>query len=304
MKGRQPAAPAAAPATPRSSPPRRSRVAPPPAALESPRNPFLQEVRRASLQGVATPEGLIAAEGPHLLSEALTGHWTLDRIIVTAAARSTFAQILERANAAIIECSDRAFEAVSTTAHSQGVLALLRPRKWTWSDLLGGPSPGAAPLVVLLDSLQDPGNAGALVRSAEAFRASGVVFLTGSVQAANGKLLRAAAGSLFRVPYLSQISREDALTNLAAAGCTVYGLASASPASATKCLSDAGLHQPSALVVGNEGAGLSPEIARAAQLLSIPTHAVDSLNAAVAGSIAMFEASRQRSRREVANGPV
>jgi len=248
---------------------------------------------------------LVAAEGPHLLSEALSSHWTLEAVLATAGAQSRFADLFQRCSAAVIECSERAFEAASSTEHSQGVLALLRPKAWTWPDLLRPASNRAAPLIVVLDSLQDPGNAGAIMRSAEAFEASGVVFLGGSVQPVNGKLLRAAAGSAFRVPYLSPVDREEALGNLTAAGCRLFGLAARSALdTASSDLFRADLRQSVALVVGNEGSGLSPLVAAKTYSLSIPTHGVESLNAAVACSIALFEASRQRFRREVVNGIV
>lgn len=276
--------------------------------LDSPRNPFIQEVRRASLQGIPTAEGLVAADGPHLFSEALQGHWKLERVLATERARSRFATLFQQCSATVTECSERAIEAASTTEHSQGVLALLRPKVWSWPDLLRPASNGAAPLIVVLDSLQDPGNAGAIMRSAEAFGASGVVFLGGSVQAVNGKLLRASAGSVFRVPYLSPVDREEALGKLAAAGCRLFGLAAragSNAAPAPSCdLFRADLCQSVALVVGNEGSGLSPLVAAKAQLLSIPTRGVESLNAAVACSIALFEASRQRARPEAPNGTV
>ena len=144
--------------------------------------------------------------------------------------------------------------------------------------------------MVVLDSLQDPGNAGAIIRSAEAFGASGVVLAKGSVQIANGKLVRATAGSLFRLPILSAVPVVTALAELAAAQFAIYGLA----AGAGPSVASADLRRPCALFVGNEGAGLSAPVLAAAQLLTIPTRGVESLNASIACSIALFEAGRQR----------
>lgn len=278
-----------------------------PSLLESPRNGLIQEIRRATARGTVTGEGLVAAEGPHLLDEALTGHWALEAVLATRAARIRFAELFGRCRATVIECSERALAAASDTQHPQGVIALLRPKVWTWPDLMTSNSKGVAPLVVLLDSLQDAGNAGNIIRSAEAFGATGVVLLEGSVQPANGKLMRASAGSLFRIPFLAQANRGEALERLIAAGCRIFGLAAArSGGSAPRAyeLLSAGLSGATALVVGNEGAGLSPEVAAKARLLSIPTQGVESLNAAVACSIVLFEASRQRARQEAAHGIV
>jgi TrmH family RNA methyltransferase len=288
-----------------------------PGAIESPRNPLIQEVRRAASSGAATSEGLVAAEGPHLLSESLSGKWTLDVVLATRAARTRFAALFARCKATVIECSERALEAASGTEHSQGVIAMLRPKVWTWPDLLATNPKSGAPLVVLLDSLQDAGNAGTIFRSAEAFGATGVVLFEGSVHPANGKLMRASAGSLFRLPFLAQVNRGDALGRLTAAGCRIFGLVPAStglrtgeqastPAAghAPYDLLNVALSNATALVIGNEGAGLSPEVSAKAHLLSIPTQGVESLNAAVACSIALFEARRQRTRQEPSHGLV
>jgi TrmH family RNA methyltransferase len=284
-----------------------------PDRVESPRNAFIQEVRRAASRGVATSEGLVVAEGPHLLGESLSSKWILELVLATQSARTRFAALFSRCQATVIECSERALEAAAGTEHSQGVIALLRPKIWTWPDLLANSMKGGAPLVVLLDSLQDAGNAGTIFRSGEAFGATGVVLLEGSVHPANGKLVRASAGSLFRVPFLAQVNRGEALDRLTAAGCRIYGLAPASAvlrtgeqagnrtlASQTHDLRNVALSNATALVIGNEGAGLSPEVSAKAHLLSIPTQGVESLNAAVACSIALFEASRQRAAGGIA----
>jgi TrmH family RNA methyltransferase len=126
-----------------------------------------------------------------------------------------------------------------------------------------------------------------MVRSAEAFGASGVALANGGVHLANGKFLRATAGSLFHLPYSERIAVEDLRS------VRIYALVS----QAARPIQDADLRGPCALVVGNEGAGVSHELLRMAEPVSIPTRRVESLNAAVACSIALFEAQRQRSAR-------
>ncbi len=149
-------------------------------------------------------------------------------------------------------------------------------------------------LVVILDGIQDPGNAGTIVRSAEAFGASGVVFLKGCSRVANGKLLRATAGSIFRVPFLEGVSVFQLATYLRASQLNLYALAASGEAS----LAHANLRAPCGLVVGSEGAGVSPELLSGAQTLRIPTSNVESLNAAIACSIALFEAQQQRTDQQ------
>ncbi len=149
---------------------------------------------------------------------------------------------------------------------------------------------GNRALIVALDGLQDPGNAGTIIRSAEAFGATGVVFLSGSVRASNSKLMRASAGSLFRIPFREYVEREELLKQAADAALPLYTLT----ASAGKSISNAALHQPCVLIAGNEGAGASDILLRRTEQISIPMRNVESLNAGVACSIALFEASRQR----------
>jgi TrmH family RNA methyltransferase len=223
-----------------------------------------------------------------LLEEALTGEWQIEQVFATAHARDRYSGLLSHLDAEIVEVSERAFASTAATDTTQEVLALLRPRKWAWQDLLG---PSA--LVVALDGVQDPGNAGTIVRSAEAFGATGVVFLKGCVRIANGKLLRAAAGSLFRVPFLEVIGVAEFVEQIRAHDMRLYALTM--DASAT--LDDADLQSACALVVGSEGLGITRELLTEARAVSIPTAKVESLNAATACSIALFEAHRRRNAR-------
>jgi RNA methyltransferase, TrmH family len=253
--------------------------------LTSTKNPVLQAIRRAAVAGRPTEDGLIVAEGPHLLEEALRGEWQIEQVFATERARARYSQLLLRVDAEIVEVSERAFASTAATETTQEVLALLRPHSWSWKDLLG---PRA--LVVALDGIQDPGNAGTIVRSAEAFGATGLVFLRGCVRVANGKLLRAAAGSLFRVPFLEAIAVEEFLEHARLDELPLYALMK----NASSTLDDADLQSTCAVVVGSEGSGMSPELLVAARAISIPTAKVESLNAATACSIALFEAHRRR----------
>ncbi len=254
--------------------------------LTSAKNPLLQRIRRAATSGRTTEDGLIIAEGPHLVEEALRSEWRIEQIFATPTARDRHADLLGRADAEIVEVSSRAFASMSGTESSQEVLALLRPKTWSWNDLAG-----RSALIAVLDALQDPGNAGAIVRSAEAFGATGVVFLKGSAHVANGKFLRATAGSIFRMPFLEDWQNPDLLTRTQAEGIKLYALSQ----SAGFDLAQTDLRQPCALIIGSEGRGLTPELAKRVHQISIRTAKVESLNAAVACSIALFEARRQRS---------
>lgn len=253
--------------------------------ITSPKNPLLQEVRRAAATGKPTSDGLVVAEGPHLAEEAVHGHWTVQQVLVAIGSHPRYEALLANMRAKVITVSDRAFAATSATEHPQGLITLLRPRKWGWSDLYAGRS-----LIVALDAVQDPGNAGTIVRSAEAFGGTGVVLLAGSVGVANGKFLRAAAGSAFRVPFLENVSADDFLHETRRRNICLYALA----ANAHQDVSQTDWTAPAALILGSEGAGVSDRIRRETTGVRIPVSGVESLNVSIAGSIALFEASRQR----------
>jgi len=253
--------------------------------LSSAKNPRLQAIRRAVTSGRATGEGHIAIEGPRLLREALHSSWRIEQVLVTANGHDRHSELVSQIDAETIEISARAFESLAGTENSQEIMALVTPRASAWADCLKGPG-----VSVILDSVQDPGNAGTIVRSAEAFGAAGLIFLEGSVRVANGKFLRATAGSIFRMPFLENRNRTDLLARLRTSDRKLYALM----AQARLSVSEADLRQSCAIVVGSEAHGVSPELRAWAEALRIPTAQVESLNAGVACSIALFEAARQR----------
>jgi TrmH family RNA methyltransferase len=258
--------------------------------LSSPKNRLIQSIRRAAREGSPTDSGLVVAEGPRLLQEVLrpNSNWKVKRILTTAEGSQRHAALLERASAEIIHVSARVFRSLSGTETTQEIIILLEAPRWSWQGIMSSPG-----VVVVLDGVQDPGNAGTLVRSAEAFGATGVIFLEGCVTLANGKFLRATAGSIFRVPFLEGMSRVELASQIARERFPFYALT----AGGGLPLTEADFSQPCLLAVGSEGQGISCELLANAQTVAIPTARVESLNAAVAGSIALFEAARQRPAR-------
>jgi TrmH family RNA methyltransferase len=254
--------------------------------ISSARNPLLQKIRQAVFNGRPTDDGLIVAEGPHLFEEAVRGSWPIVQAVTTPQGRIRYAELLKRAPVDPVEVSARAFESSADTQHSQQILALLQPRSWSWPDLVRA----SKPLIVALDGIQDPGNAGTIVRSAEAFGATGVAFLKGSAHVSNGKLLRASAGSMFRVPFLEQLDPSELIEHAQIQGLSLYALDAAAHLPVTA----ADLTLPLMLVIGNEGKGMSPSIRSNATCLNIPTSGVESVNAAVAASVALFAVQLQR----------
>ncbi|MGH6798413.1 MAG: TrmH family RNA methyltransferase, partial [Roseiarcus sp.] len=282
-------------------------------SLTSPRNPLLKNVRQAIARGALTEEGFAVAEGFHLLEEALLGACEVQVVLVAESLRSSLeTRMRDLAGPRVVAIPDALFREMSSTETAQGVMALVRPPAWTLDQLFaeertgrGGTLPshqkhdaaalGCAqvsqePLVVVLDGVQDPGNAGAVVRAAEAFGGSGVAFLKGSVNPHNPKCLRASAGSLFRVPCIHGVEASVLLDAVARRRLDLY----AAVAAGEKVLAGADLTRRCALIIGSEGRGVNPKLRSAAIDLRIPTSGVESLNAAVAAGILLYEARRQR----------
>jgi TrmH family RNA methyltransferase len=257
--------------------------------ISSPANPFLKDIRRAVARGAVTSEGCLVAESFHLLHEALRSRVPVRAILAAQSAAPAVKQCLggdfRQITLRIIE--DRVFQQLASTETSQGVIALVEAPQWKMDDLFAGLS-----LVVVLDGIQDPGNAGAITRSAEAFGATGVLFLRGSVSPFNPKTLRASAGSLFRLPYLFGIEPELARSEFKQRN---VRLLAASPR-AEQSLERVNLRIASALVIGSEAHGVSEALRSDSDVVRIPTRGVESLNAAAAAAVILYEAARQRSR--------
>jgi TrmH family RNA methyltransferase len=257
-----------------------------PEVLTSPANPLLKDVRRAVARGGLTGDGFMVAETFHLLEEALRSGLEIKAILAADSAHSAVRDRLHGHNdIRIAVVADSAFQKLASTESSQGVIALVRPPCWTLEDVFRGHS-----LAIVLDGLQDPGNAGAIVRAAEAFGGTGVLFTKGTVSPFNPKSLRASAGSLFRVPFVYDLDATRARGAIERSNIAVYA---AMPNGAMPPAA-ADLTQKCALVIGSEGHGVSQQMRRGVIGLSIPTVGVESLNSAVAAGILLYEAQRQR----------
>lgn len=226
------------------------------------------------------------AEGFHLVEEALRSGRPIRRLLVAASAVSRLEEHIRRPERPpLTVVADRLFEQIASTQTTQGVIALVEPAQWRAEDLFRG-----CPLIVVLDGIQDPGNAGAILRAAEAFRATGALLLKGTAGAAHPKTLRAAAGSSFRLPWLEEVGVPEARALLAERGLILY----AADARAETSLEEADFRPPCAIVFGSEGRGVRPELASQARGVKIPTSGVESLNVAIAAGIVLYEAHRQR----------
>ncbi|HET7038955.1 MAG TPA: RNA methyltransferase [Gemmatimonadales bacterium] len=231
------------------------------------------------------------AEGVRLVEEALSAGVTIQGALVTAGlaqhprGAALIAALAARA-VATEELDQRAFSQLADTDTPQGVIAVIEPPRWTLADLRPG---RGAPLLVL-DAVQDPGNVGTLLRTAFALGAAGAVLLKGTADLTNPKVVRGAMGATFRLPAVAADVAEFA--NWAQRERLVIWTAAADGAPLGRATPPERL----ALVVGNEGAGVSAEVrALAQQHVAIPlARGAESLNVAVAAGILLYEAARAR----------
>jgi len=266
--------------------------------VQSKQNARLKQLRRALAHPGSDGSRLAGIEGPNLLEEALRAGLHIDCIFVAQGSEHLQDVLRLPPETEILLMPRELLDSALATETPQPIAALVEPPDWTWAHLLGGQR-NAAPLILILDGLQDPGNLGTILRSAEAFGADGVIALPGTVSAWNPKTVRASAGSVFRLPLLA-VSAQECFARLLEAGVKIWAttMRGAQPADLVD------LAGPVALLIGNEGNGVSDHLAaKASGRLTIPCPGpVESLNAAVAASVLLYEASRQRSA--LSGGPM
>jgi len=256
--------------------------------ITSAANPLLKEIRRAVTHGGRTSDGLVVAETFHLLEAALRSDLAVPVVVAAEGVRSAVeSHVRGLAGVRVAVVPDSLLSEVVTTESAQGVVALVRAPEWKLENVFSG-----VPLVVALDGVQDPGNAGAILRAAEAFGASGALFLKGTVSPHHPKTIRAAAGSTFRLPILAGLDAELVQAALRQRKVRLY---STDPRGDTP-LSRADLRSAAALVIGSEAHGVRQSLSQGSVHLRIPTRGVESLNAAVAAGVVLYEAARQRTR--------
>ena len=282
-----------------------------PILVTSRANARVKQFRAAFAGHARLSGGLVAIEGENLLREALASGLPLKTIFLSE--RIAPPAWLPR-GVELLVLAGEVFASAVATQHPQGIAALLIPPVWKIESAFPANPPGnKVPLLLVAAGLQDPGNLGTLIRSAEAFGATAVFTTAGTVSEWNQKALRASAGSVFRVPVVQVAA--DQLLALKSRGVRLLaavapnagsdsgphiGSKSNSKATRNECVvlpaTETDLACACALMIGNEGAGLSAEFLSLADArIAIPTPGrVESLNAAVAGSLLLYEAARQR----------
>jgi TrmH family RNA methyltransferase len=265
------------------------------------RTPRVVAARKLTRRAGRDAAGEFLAEGPQAVREALAHDPAPRELFVTAAAARRHADLPERAHAAGVPVSavtERAAAALSETTSPQGIVAVCRVLDVPLATALAG----APRLVALLADIRDPGNAGTVLRSADAAGADAVVLAGDSVDPYNGKTVRATAGSLFHLPVVRGAALTDALAAARAAGLTVLAADGAGERELTDLPELAG---PTAWLFGNEAWGLpagTGALADARVRIPISPRA-ESLNLAAAAAVCLFaSATAQRTLGGAAAG--
>jgi RNA methyltransferase, TrmH family len=266
--------------------------------IEGRHNPIVKQLRQGFSRAELTDGGDCAIEGLRIVEEAIRSGLRFSAVFFRESSQDRAVRLLPQigAQVEILLLPDNLFDSVVPSESPQGVAALVRLKQFSLDDVLERLQVGP---IIVLAGLQDPGNLGTLLRSAEAFGSAGVILGGGTVSPFNSKVVRGSAGSVFRLPIvhgrgkLGTEKLEDIAGNLRTRSVRLIATSSHKGTS----LYQTNLKGQAAIFFGNEGAGLPREVtAMMSEFVSIPHHPqVESLNAGVAASIVLYEAARQRS---------
>lgn len=266
-------------------------------SISSTDNNIIKEAAKLATKKHRDLQACYIVEGPNVIREAMAQKIKLQHLFFvesTALPSSRLAELdglkrqVDQIRVKAYEVSAEAFSKIVQTDTSQGVLAIAEKKVFTEKEFFRNKEGN----VLVLDRVQDPGNVGTLLRTAEAAGLSGALLLKGCGDVYAPKTVRAAAGTLFRLPLLFAENPAEAITLLHKYNKTIYVAA----AQAETYYFDCPLRENAAIVIGNEGNGAAEEwIQKADRLIKIPMEGqAESLNAALAGGIIMYEVRRQR----------
>ncbi|MCI6284963.1 RNA methyltransferase [Selenomonas sp.] len=260
--------------------------------IESASNPKIKLAAGLAKRSQREKTGLFVAEGVRLAEMAAASDWDIAFALVTERAADedrvqTILARLEARETKVFLVPELVYAKASGTESPQGVLLVVRQKRWALDDLCGN-----SPCYLVLDRVQDPGNLGTILRTADAAGMDGVILLKGTVDAFSPKVVRAAMGSLFHVPVVADVTEDAFLAFAEARGLKVF--ATALDATARPHFA-ASFRGASAIVFGNEGAGVSERLLAHAERIYIPMYGgAESLNVAVSSAIVLYEVVRQR----------
>ena len=232
------------------------------------------------------------AEGVRLVEEALAAGITIQGAVASPVLEGTtrgktLKESLAASGVRLEEIADPELETLADTEHPQGIVAVIEPRRWSLSDI----QMATGSVVLALDGVQDPGNVGTMLRTAMGLGAAGLIALKGTADLTNSKVIRAAMGATFRLPVAT--ASQDEFVAWGRLQRMEIWLADAAGDTTDRLPRRTG-RPPVALVLGNEGAGVSAPLATAAERrVAIPlSPGVESLNVAVAAGILLYQITR------------
>jgi TrmH family RNA methyltransferase len=262
------------------------------------RIPRLKAARRLTKRALRQRARAFLAEGPQAVTEAFHSGAPVSELFVTAEARARHADLvaeMAQSGVPVHAVSGEVMAELAQTVTPQGLLAVCGFVDVPLDQALAGPNADAGPpsLVAVLASVRDPGNAGTVLRAADAAGAGAVLFSDASVDPYNGKAVRASAGSLFHLPLVAGVRLEPAVSALRAAGLRVLA-ADARGGRTLDDLSPEELAAPTAWIFGNEAWGMpEPVLALADESVAVPIYGrAESLNLATAAAVCLYASAR------------
>lgn len=214
----------------------------------------------------------------------------IEELVVSKSASEKYEKELGKWREKCVLTADSVFSGLSDTGTPQGILAVVRKKKYSLEEICGHGTKDV-PFILVLESLQDPGNLGTIIRTAEGAGVTGILISGDSVDLYNPKVVRSTMGSIFRVPICISENLKEDVDCLKKRGIYVYGAHLYGG-----LLYEKDFRTPCAFLIGNEGKGLSDEVSKCAnELLKIPMQGkVESLNAAISAAVLSYEVLRQR----------
>lgn len=262
--------------------------------ITSQANPLIKNIKRLARRPHREKENKFLIEGARFVEEALNSDWPLEAVLYTSEFYLGHGNVVHKARSKrlkVVEVTGGLLAELAETENPQGVAAVAHMRQWGITGILAAVSPGDN-IIVLVDGVQDPGNLGTLIRSADAFGAGGVILTKGTVDLYNPKTLRSTMGSIFHLPVVQGLETKEIICLLREHN---YTLVVGDPR-AELSIDRADLLSRIALVVGSEASGPSREVmSHTHTRVSIPMPGkAESLNVGVASAIMLYEVTRQR----------
>lgn len=269
--------------------------------LSSLQNPLVKTLRKLQKTKERHKQNCFLIEGTHLIEEAMSVEWPMTVVCCTQSWYDQNRQLWHDVEAKVPRCelvTDDVLRAIATTVNPDGVVAIAprRPTAPLPQSVAHYPHIPTVQLGIALETIQDPGNLGTIIRSATAGHVDGLWLSADSVDLDHPKVLRASAGHWFRLPMITSYSLIDDLKQAQALGVQIV----ATLPDTSLSYWDIDLTVPTIVLAGNEGAGLSSPLRALADLkVRIPTaHTVESLNVAISVSLLIFESNRQRNIKD------